>query len=185
MVAFAAQGCSLLSTHQPDGPVVSGEGRTVLAVPLLDHRLYAHATDILPSGDIMKRWYWDAPWEVRGIDGSVIRRMYSPDWPSESTKDVGPSITVIHDPQRGTIYEAFFVQKTNAIFTLPVTLYFFATRESPTPVFSLSFGDATTKLCKDEPVSRGGIKSPGIAKSSLESVEWLGIGWGSTPYDLC
>jgi hypothetical protein len=178
-----AQGCTSQSPRQESA--VLTDKQQVAAVPLVGRRMYVYKTDILPSGDMMKRWHWDAAWEVRSVDGSVLRRMYSPDWSPENQKNDGPRITVIQDPLRGTIYEVFFVQQTNAVFSLPVTLHFFATRESPTPLFSLSLTDSTAKQCQEGRLSRGGIHTPGISRSLFESAEWVGIGWQGATYERC
>lgn len=182
----------LLSSGCSNSPPLTGEGRvplertdTVRETPLFQERIFLYKTNTLPSGDIIKRWHWDQPWEIRTADGTVLRRMYSPEWSPDATNTGGPYITVIQDPHRGTIYEAFFVQKTEAVFDLPMTLHFFATRESPSPLFSLSFVDSSAKPCQTGRVSRGGIKSPLVPQTLFETAQWIGIGWQSTVYRSC
>lgn len=157
----------------------------VRASRLLDRRIPTHKTGALPVGDVIKQWRWDTPWDIRNDAGDVIRQMYAPEGPPDLARDDGPQLTVIHDPQRGTIYEAYFVQRTGKVFDLPMTLYFYASRDAGSPLFSLSFKDAAVPRCQESRVSRGGIQSPGIARALLESAEWVAIGWDSVPYGAC
>lgn len=185
VTASLSPGCSTGVRQAPGETQVQADKEIPAVIPLLHQRIPLYKADILPSGDIIKRWRWREPWEVRTIDGSVIRRMYSPDWSLQTAEPTGPHITVIHDPQRGTIYEAYFVQKTEKTFNLPMTLYFFATRESQSPLFSLSFTDAATAQCQAGRVSRGSIQFPGIPLTVFEAAQWIGIGWQSATYGTC
>ncbi len=176
---LAALGCAGTSRDvSPGDPLVR-------AARLVDRRIPAHKADILPTGDVIKRWRSDAPWEIRSQAGEVIRRMYAPDGTASSATHDGPIITVIHDPQRGTIYEAHFLQRTGKVFDLPVTLHFFATRDAPTALFTLSFTDAALRHCQEGRVSRGGIKNPAIPRALLESADWVAVSWESVPYSGC
>lgn len=157
------------------------EQNVVRAARLDDRRIAAQRADVPSTGDVIKRWRWDRPWEVRNADGEVIRRMYAPD----SARNNGPHITVIDDPQRGTIYEAHFVQQTGKAFDLPMTLYFFGARDADTPLFSLSVRDAALRNCQEGRVSRGGIQAPGIPRALVESAEWVAVSWSSVPYGEC
>lgn len=185
LVALSCAGCagSLPQTGHDTGS--SEHTDTVVATPLLPERMFLYKTDTLPSGDVIKRWHWDKPWEIRNHQGAVLRRMYSPEWSPDTPHNEGPRITVIQDPKRGTIYEAFFVQTTEAIFDLPMTLFFFATRESRSPLFTLSFTDVTSAQCQPGRASRGSIKLPHIPQTIFDTAQWIGIGWQSATYQHC
>lgn len=185
VTAVLLPGCSSSPSRMDDGPASSEKTDKVAGTPLFHERIFLYKTNTLPSGDIIKTWHWDKPWEVRNGDGAVLRRMYAPTWSRDAPNNEGPHITVIQDPKRGTIYEAFFVQKTEAIFDLPMTLFFFATRESQSPLFSLSFTDSTVKQCQAGQVSRGSIKLPHVPQTIFDTAQWIGIGWQSTTYQDC
>jgi hypothetical protein len=178
-------GCSNTKPRMGDDPGASEKTDKVAGTPLFRERMFLFKTHTLPAGDIIKRWHWDKPWEIRNNDGAVVRRMYSPEWSPDGPITEGPHITIIQDPQRGTIYEAFFVQRTEAIFDLPMTLFFFATRESQSPLFSLSFTDSTAAQCQPGRVSRGNIKLPQVPQTTFDTAQWIGIGWQSTTYQDC
>jgi hypothetical protein len=157
----------------------------VRAVPIPIGRVPLYKTNVLPAGDVIKRWRWDTPWEVTNSGGSIIRRMYSPDSMGGTAPTDGPHITLIQDPTRGTIYEAYFMQRTHRVFDLPMTLFFFATGESETPLFSFSFTDSAIDRCQVGRVSRGNIQFPGVPQVVFEAAQWVGIGWQSTPSRPC
>jgi hypothetical protein len=182
--ALVIAACSK-GTVGSEGPRAVKQDPTVAAVSLHEGRVFQYKTDVLAAGDVMKRWHWDGPWEIRSTDGTLVRRMFAPDWSADAPKIEGPHLTVIQDPSRGTIYEAFFVQRTDRAFDLPMTLYFFATRDSQTPLFSLTFTDTTIKGCQSGRVSRGNVLSPGIAQSLIESAQWVAIGWGTAVLRSC
>ena len=185
LVILLFAGCAS-GPPRTDPDIASSERTdTVVATPLLPERTFLYKTDTLPSGDIIKRWHWDKPWEIRNSEGAVLRRMYSPEWSPDTPHNEGPHITVIQDPKRGTIYEAFFVQTTEAIFDLPMTLFFFATRESRSPLFTLSFTDVTAVRCQAGRASRGNIKLPHVPQTIFETAQWVGIGWQSATYHNC
>ena len=185
VTAVLLPGCSTSPSRMGDGPASLEKTDKVAGTPLFHERIFLYKTDTLPSGDIIKRWHWDKPWEVRHSDGTVLRRMHAPTWTPDAPNNEGPHVTVIQDPKRGTIYEAFFVQKTEAIFDLPMTLFFFATRDSQSPLFSLSFTDSTAGQCQATRVSRGSIKHPQVPQTVFEAAQWIGIGWQSTTYQRC
>ncbi len=185
MVVLHGPGCGQPVPRDTVPVHATAQQERVRAVPMLPHRLYVYQTDRLPSGDLIKRWHWEAPWEIRTPDGRVVRRMYAPDWSPNTAKNGGPHMTIIQDPQRGTIYEAFFVQQSDRVFTLAVTLSFFADRDSPSPLFSLSFADSAGATCRPAQVSRGGIQAPGIPQAAIESAHWVGVGWEETPTHPC
>ncbi len=148
-------------------------------------RIPSWKTSALPVGDVIKQWRWDQPWTVRNEAGEAIRHLSAPDGAADSARGDGPQLTVIHDPQRGTIYEVYFVQRTDKVFDLPVKLHFYASRDAARPLFSLSFIDGTVPRCQQSRISRGGIQSPGVARALLESAEWVAVGWDSVPYEAC
>lgn len=181
-VLFVLSGCAHSNQTAPPANEPAAVKDAVRAMRLLDHRIPARKTDVLPDGDVIKRWRWDKPWEIRNAAGEVIRRMDAPDGPSNHD---GPIITVIHDPQRGTIYEAYFVQRSTKTFDLPVTLSFFSGLDARTPLFTLSFTDVTLHRCQPGRVSRGGIQHPSIPRPLIESAEWAAVSWDSVPYGGC
>ncbi|ALA57551.1 hypothetical protein [Nitrospira moscoviensis] len=181
LAILAAVGCARTTSGKIPVGASGSEQNIVRAARLDDRRVAAHKTDASTTGDVIKQWRWDRPWEVRNAAGEVIRRMYGPD----SARQIGPTITVIDDPKRGTIYEAHFVQQTGKRFDLPMTLYFFGARDASTPLFSLSFTDAALRNCQEGRVSRGGIQAPGIPRSLVESAEWVAVSWTSVPYHDC
>jgi hypothetical protein len=185
IIALFGTGCRQTAGYKTASVPASVTQKTVKPHPLPDQRVPLSKTDTLPAGDVIKRWHWDIPWEIRSADGTVIRWMRSPDWSNTTPMTGGPHITVIQDPRRGTIYEAFFVQRTEKVFDLPVTLYFFATRESPTPLFALPFTDPATIQCRPGQVSRGNIMHPAIPLALIESAAWVGVGWQSAAYEDC
>jgi hypothetical protein len=165
--------------------VLARAQEVVRASDNLGQRIPSFKVGTLPVGDVIKQWRWDQPWAVRNEAGEVIRHMYAPDGPPPPSRSEGPQLTVIHDPQRGTIYETYFVQRTERLFDLPVRLHFYASRDAATPLFSLSFIDAAIPRCQQSRVSRGGIQSPGVTRALLESAEWVAVEWTSVPYEAC
>jgi hypothetical protein len=181
LIFLVVPGCTRTTSGTIPVGAPAGDQNVVRAARLDDRRIPAQKADTPATGDVIKQWRWDRPWEVRNAAGEVIRRMYAPD----PARQNGPTITVIDDPKRGTIYEAYFVQQTGKSFDLPMTLYFFGARDATTPLFSLSFTDTAIRNCQEGRVSRGGIQAPGIPRTLVESAEWVAVSWTSVPYGDC
>jgi hypothetical protein len=183
LTALIWPGCTKV-TH--DQMTVLGRAADIVrASDTLGQRIPSSKTGTLPVGDVIKQWRWDQPWTVRNDAGEAIRYMYAPDGAADPARGDGPQLTVIHDPQRGTIYEAYFVQRTDKVFDLPVKLHFYASRDAATPLFSLSFVDGAVPRCQQSRISRGGIQSPGVTRALLETADWVAVAWDSVPYQAC
>ena len=153
--------------------------------PTPSDRLRVSKREMDASGNPVKRWEWDEPWYIRNDGRDVIRELRHPDYLTKGDLR-GPILTLVQDPQRGTIYNLVFVQRTWKVFSMPISIDFLDEAGSTQRLFVLDgFTDVTTPRCRNQRVDIGSIKVPMISQSLFDVAVWARPTTGGFHYGNC